>query len=377
MRTLFFFGTLRHTPLLEVVLGRAASDIDLDAARLPGHRVSAVADAPFPMIERLEGASAEGQVVRGLTAQDIARLDFYEGSFAYDLTAVTLADGQAAEVYMPRPGHWTADGPWSLDGWVAQWGALSVLAAQEVMSYFGEKSREEVAGMFPTIRARAASRLRGPRSRHSADTFRGRIEVGARSRAYAKFYVLDDLQMRHERFDGTMSDSLERAILIKPDAAFVLPYDPVRDRVLVIEQVRVGPIVRDDARCWHMEPIAGGIDAGETPGEAARREALEEAGLQIGRLEPIAEVYPSSGSSSEFFYLFLGLADLPDDVTGSGGLETEHEDIRSHLWSFEELMRRVDGFDIANAALLTSAFYLARHRDRLRSEGAGDTPDVT
>lgn len=375
MTNLFFYGTLRHQPLLELVLGRDARDIDLSEAVLPEHAVRAVAEGPFPLIETAQGSDAKGLLVRGLSAKDLERLNYYEGSFAYDLKQVTLGDQQVAEVYFPAPDLWTPQAPWDFDAWLAEWGEMTLHAAVEVMGYFGQKDRDEVAQMFPMIRARAASLVRGAQSRHSRDGFRGRVEIMQRSRAYARFYVLDDLELRHERFDGTMSDTLDRAAVVKSDAAFVLPYDPVRDRVLVIEQVRMGPIIRHDAACWHMEPIAGGIDAGETPQDAARREAMEEAGITLGAMEPIAEFYPTSGSSSEYFYLFLGLADLPDDVTGAGGLETEHEDIRSHLWSFDELMDRLDRFDLANAALVTSAYYLARHRERLRSEGAAGTPE--
>lgn len=103
MKNLFFYGTLRHVPLLEIVLGRGASALKISQARLPDHLVSAVAEGPFPMIAAQAGAVAEGLLIEDLSADDVARIDFYEGSFAYDLVAVTLANGQAAEVYLPRP----------------------------------------------------------------------------------------------------------------------------------------------------------------------------------------------------------------------------------------------------------------------------------
>jgi len=374
MQNLFFFGTLRHLPLLEVVLGRDAAHLSVSPAVLPGYAVSAVPKEPFPTIAIDPTAQALGLLVENLTSQDIARLDFYEGSFGYDLTPVVLTNGRSAEVYVPQPGQWSADGPWSLEDWITTNGDMSVHAAAEVMGYFGTRTRDQVAAMFPMIRARAASVVRAKQARHGRDVFRGPVEIEKRTRAYADFWALDDMKIRHARFDGTMSDTLDRAVLVAVDAAFVLPYDPVRDRVLLVEQVRMGAIARGDDTCWFMETIAGRVDPGETPQDAARREALEEAGLEIAQMETIAEIYPTAGSSTEFFYLYLGLADLPDTITGTGGLEAEHEDIRSHLWSFEELMARVTSFDVGNAVLVTSAYYLAQNRDRLRSEGAGATP---
>jgi nudix-type nucleoside diphosphatase (YffH/AdpP family) len=217
------------------------------------------------------------------------------------------------------------------------------------------------------IRARAASRVNAAASRHGQGTMSGRIDVVETHRPYARFFALDDIRLRHERFDGTMSDTVDRAVFIAADAAILLPYDPARDRVLLVEQMRMGPFARGDRACWQLEPIAGRIDAGETPQQAARREAQEEAGLVLGKIETIAEVYASPGNSTEFYYIFCGLADLPDSAGGLGGLDTEDEDIRAHVMSFDALLALVEGQGAANAPLVLAAYWLARHRDRLRA----------
>lgn len=375
MKNLFFYGTLRHMPLLEIVLGKQVDTELFEETTLQGYLVSRVAEGPFPMIAKQAGAVARGLLVKGLDQQDIARLDFYEGGFAYDLAEVTLSNGVVAEVYLPQPGLWTPDGVWDLDEWIADWAPLSCAAAQEVMGYMGKRSREEVADIFARIRARAKARVNAMTARHGQGTLKGKVVIEDHTRVYSKFYALDELLLRFERFDGTMSETVDRAVFIGADAAIVLPYDPVRDRVLLIEQMRLGPLARGDEAVWQLEPIAGGIDPGETPEGAARREALEEAGLRLGRLEEIAEVYATPGNATEFFYIFLGIADLPDDITGEGGLETEHEDIRSHLYAFEDLIRISDQHGFANAPLVLAVNWLARHRDRLRSEGVGATPE--
>lgn len=367
MRNLFFYGTLRHRPLLEIVLGEKADALDLQEAVLPGFAVFSVAEGPFPMIERARGREAQGLLVRGLTEAQIERLDFYEGSFAYDLMLLSLSDGQEAEVYLPQPGLWTADGPWDLQAWEGDWAALSCHAAREVMALMGRQDREEVARHFSRIRARATARVNAQKARHGEGTWQGRLEMEARNRVYAKFYALDEVSLRFQHFDGTMSERVDRAIFIGSDAAILLPYDPVRDRVLLIEQVRMGPLGRGDANLWMLEPIAGNVDPGEDPETTALREAREEAGIDLERLETIAEVYASPGNATEFFYIFLGIADLPDGIAGTGGLESEHEDIRSHLIDFEELLAMADRFAFGNAPLVLAVNWLARHRDRLRS----------
>lgn len=65
----------------------------------------------------------------------------------------------------------------------------------------------------------------------------------------------------------------------------VLPYDPIHDRVLLVEKFRAGPFARQGENPWCLEPIAELMDQGETPEEAGLREAHEEAGLtlRVGR----------------------------------------------------------------------------------------------
>jgi nudix-type nucleoside diphosphatase (YffH/AdpP family) len=334
---------------------------------LPGFRVEAAKEGPFPVIRRDDTASVDGLVARGLTPDDLGRLDFYEGAFAYSREKAALEDGTSVEVYLPPEARFAGAGPWELARWVETWGALSVIAAREVMGWYGRKPADEIGRMFPTIRARAASTLRAANSLHGALTAHGEVEIAQRRHVYAKHFALDELQLRHSRFDGAMSDLLDRAVFRPPDAALVMPYDPVRDRVLLVEQVRMGPLVRGDRCVWQLEPIAGHIDPGESPEEAARREALEEANIALETLEPVAQSYTSPGNSTEFSYLFVALADLPDARAGQGGLDCENEDIRSHLVSFERLMELCDSQQIGNAPLLVASYWLARHRARLRT----------
>ncbi|MDW3221640.1 MAG: NUDIX domain-containing protein [Paracoccaceae bacterium] len=366
MTSLFFFGTMQHRALFDAVAGDC-SHIRLSPAELADYSVQAVLEGPFPTLVAKQGTTAPGLLAEGVTDAELARLDYYEGAFGYVLRDVVLADGRAARVYMAQQDLWTANGAWSLALWAEDWGPLSVLAADEVMGYMGQKPPEDIAQMFPMIRARAWSTLNAAQGGSAQDRFRGRVDITERRRMYAEYFALDEFDLSHERFDGSMTPQLMRAVFVAADAAHVLPYDPVRDRVLVIEQMRLGPLARGDAALWQLEPIAGRLDPGETPQEAVRREAIEETGVSIGALHAVGETYSSPGNSTEFHYTYVGIADLPDDAGGVGGLDAEEEDIRSHVMDFDTLMAQCDTQRIVNAPLVLIAYWLARHRDRLRA----------
>ena len=360
-------------PLLEIVLGRRAETLDAQPAVLPGHAVFWAAGEAFPLILAAPGQEARGLLLRGLSAEDVARLAYYEGAFGYARQTVQLKleNGKVAagEVFFPDPGQWQAGDPWALEDWVARWGAVSCRAAREVMGYYGRVSAEEVAERFPAIRRRAASWVAAQTWPADPERDIGRdVKVRTHEFAYLNFYGIEEADVQFRRHDGAMSPVLNRSALMVGQAAVVLPYDPLRDRVLLIEQFRAPVYLAGDRAPWIWEPVAGLVDPGETPETTARREAVEEAGLEITRLERAGGAYSSTGSSGEFIHLFVGIAELTE-TTESGGLDAEGEDIRSAILSFDDLMAGIDAHRYRDLPLISTALWLARHRDRLRAEG--------
>lgn len=366
----FFYGTLCHAPLLNAVLGR---EVALEAAHLPGHSVFWVEGRAFPVLVE-GGAGAAGCIVRGLDDEDVRRLDFYEGGFGYDTREVEV--GGAAlpvQVYFPEPGLWTPGAPWSLGDWVARWGETVVAAAEEAMRLYAQGADPaRVQARYPMMLARAGARLRAraaPPGRIRRAAGEGDLELIRHWQPYGNFFAVEEYDLRFRRFDGGMSPAVNRAVFISADAAVVLPYDPVRDRVLLIEQFRMGPHARGDSEPWLLEAIAGRIDGGETPEEAVHREAMEEAGLTLKALLPASRYYPSPSAKSEFLYTYVGLADLPDGTAGLGGVPGEAEDIRAHLLPFETLFDLVEGGEVTAGPLALLTYWLALRREALRRGG--------
>lgn len=292
---------------------------------------------------------------------------------------VETSDGPAGRVRWIVQGPPGADGAartayyaavLGLDGAVAEPGASGPEAealARLVMECYPAVPAERLRRRLASLRVTAASRVRAAGA--AAAGLRqggGSVEVTARHHPHAGFFALEVMELTHPRFDGGQSPSLVREVFVAGDAVTVLPYDPVRDRVLLVEQFRMGPLGRGDPVPWQLEAIAGRIDPGETPEDAARREAVEEAGLTLGELEKVAEYYPTPGAVTEYLYSYVALCDLPDGTAGVFGAEAEAEDIRGQLVGFKALMAAVAGGEISNAPLILTAFWLARERERLR-----------
>lgn len=374
MADLFLYGTLRHGPLLATVLGGAPSAARLIPARLPGWTVSWVRVEGFPMLHADPAGQAEGMVLCDVTEAERARLNFYEGGFDYalrDIRVETEAGPRSAAVYLPAEGRWTPGAPWTLADWVDRHGEMTLRAAREVMERYPDAAPQEIAALFPWIRARAWSRMlaqRGAPATLRRDDGPDAMELDAQPGGFDGFFRLRRFDIAYRRFDGAMSDRISREVFVAFDAALVLPYDPVRDQILLIEQLRYGPLWRDDPAPWVLEPIAGLVDAGEAPADCARREAEEEAELLLGDLVPMMKIYASPGYSTEFFHCYLALCDLGDRRGGLAGLDGESEDIRNHVLSFDRAMALLDSGEINVGPLSAMLLWLARKRDDFRGE---------
>ena len=357
MTRVVLYGTLMHGEHRAAVLGREAEVLPVV---LEGWRRGR-AGAAWPVLAPEAGARTRA-VALDAGAGDLARLDRYEGAHGHARGEVTLADGGVAVAYLPAGDAPGATGDWSLGDWARDWAEIAVETAREAMAEAGD-----LAATMPSIRRRAAARVA---ARARGEDRRGDVEILRRDRPYSGFYALEEFDLRHRLFDGGWSEPMTRAALLGFDAAIVLPYDPGRDRVLLIEQFRVGYFARGAANPWAVEPVAGLIDPGEAPEDAARREAREEAGVEVRALHRVAAGYACPGNVTEFHHSFVGVCDLPDDAAGLGGLAEEHEDLRAHLMPAGELIARAGDGRLDNAPLVLCALWLALHRERLRDGGA-------
>lgn len=178
-----------------------------------------------------------------------------------------------------------------------------------------------------------------------------------------KKYILEDVfkveeaYLRYEKFSGTMSGTVRRISLERGDSVSVLIYNIKTNKIILISQFRYPSFKSGNG--WLIEAIAGIVDPGETPEEAARREVEEETGLDATKLEHIATFFPSPGGSSERIYLYYSeVSKEPNSYGETGGLLCESEDIKSYEFTLEEALEKIKSGEIMDAKTIIGIYYL-------------------
>ncbi|NMP02908.1 NUDIX domain-containing protein [Pseudoalteromonas arctica] len=186
---------------------------------------------------------------------------------------------------------------------------------------------------------------------------------------YKGFFQVDLYQFEHALFAGGKSKVISREILERGDAIAVLPYDPISDTVLLIEQIRIGAI-KSKHSPWLLECIAGMTDGSTDYESVVKKEAYEEAGLELTELEFMLSYLSSPGGTTERLHLYLARTDLSQVKSGVYGLETEGEDIKTHILSVDDALMCLNNGEMDNAATVICMQWLALNREKMASKWA-------
>jgi ADP-ribose pyrophosphatase len=181
---------------------------------------------------------------------------------------------------------------------------------------------------------------------------------------WSGYYSMRRITLQHRRFAGGWSDPIVREVFERGDAVAVLPYDPVTDSLVMIEQFRPGAIRGDDSP-WMLELIAGVVEVGERDEEVVHREAMEEAACELLELVPIATVFPSAGACTEQVRLFCGRVNKAA-IGGLYGLQDEGEDILVHAVARTDALQLLAENRIPNGHTLIALQWLHIHGAALR-----------
>nr|WP_241971775.1 ADP-ribose diphosphatase [Aliidiomarina sanyensis] len=196
------------------------------------------------------------------------------------------------------------------------------------------------------------------------------VEIQAVKPIYDGFFKVSQLTLRHRLFEGGWSELMQREVMDRGHAVVVIPYDPQRDAIVMLEQFRVGAIATSETP-WLLELVAGMVDPGETKEEVAHRELQEEAGLTAHSIDYALSYLSSPGGMTERIYIYL--AQVNSEAAASfGGLAEEHEDIRVQPLPRGKVMQLLEDGKIDNAATVIGLQWLGLHLNRYRQQWGYD-----
>lgn len=174
-------------------------------------------------------------------------------------------------------------------------------------------------------------------------------------------YTLRRAEFDFQRKDGRWQEGQLRESYDMGDGAAVLLWDRARDKVLLIKQFRWPPF-EHGYRELMIEAVAGKLD-GDEPETCVRREAVEEAGITVGKLELVSWCFPSPGAVTERMSLFIGEYDSAAPRQKGGGHESEGEDIETLEMPLEDALAMV-----AKGAIIDMKTILLLQAAKLRSQ---------
>jgi nudix-type nucleoside diphosphatase (YffH/AdpP family) len=174
-----------------------------------------------------------------------------------------------------------------------------------------------------------------------------KTEILERKLVYDGWYRFWMLRLRMP--DGAV---VERHLLDNGQAVAVLPYDPVRRVAMLITQPRAAVLVAGEPDL--LEAIAGNLDA-MAPEQRIIEEAMEEGGLRLGALEPVANIWPIPPVSTERVMLYLTPYGAADRLGPGGGHDSEHENISVVEIALDDLRAMVMAGTLEDAKTLVLA----------------------
>ena len=180
---------------------------------------------------------------------------------------------------------------------------------------------------------------------------------------YSGFFKLKKLKFVHQKHDGSWTNQVDREIFSGAHVSTLLPYDPIRKEIVLIQQFRAGVISRYDDD-YLYEIVAGIIDDNELPEETSKRECFEETGCKVNKLTPIQGYFPAPGSSESYYHLFLGEINSFDGER-IRGLESENENILVKYYKIKEVRNMLKEGKIKNGLTLIALqwFFLEYYKD--------------
>jgi ADP-ribose pyrophosphatase len=190
-------------------------------------------------------------------------------------------------------------------------------------------------------------------------------EISNREVLYQRKFRYSLITFKHRTFRGAWTKSLHYELLERPPAVAVLPYDPILNNIVFIEQFRIGAMASETTP-WLLEVVAGIHDANEDNESLAIRETKEEAGLEVLDLHLLCDYFVSPGASNEHLHLYIGRVSS-ERAGGLHGVLQEDEDIQVHVMSLPDAIKKLTQGEFKNAPTIIALQWLQLHQEWLKN----------
>ena len=187
-----------------------------------------------------------------------------------------------------------------------------------------------------------------------------KVEIISKEEVFHKaIFRIEEIHLRHERFDGAMSEPIMRLNLERGDGVAAVVHDPESGSVVLVEQFR--PSTYEKGPGWLLELPAGVVEAGDDMLATMQRELVDEIGYRVDNLRHINTFYLSPGGTSERIHLYYARVAAHHATDPGGGLVEEGEDIRIVTVPLTEVFPMIEAGVIADAKTIIGLQWLRLH----------------
>jgi len=173
------------------------------------------------------------------------------------------------------------------------------------------------------------------------------------------WYTLNKIVFDYKMSNGDWVQQ-EREAYDRGDGATVMLYNRTKQTVVLISQFRMPTYLNGNESGMLIESCAGLLD-GDEPEACVIKEAEEETGFRVTKVEKVFESYMSPGAVTEIIYFYIAEYDEKDKVSSGGGLAEEQEDITVLEVDFNKALSMISTGEIKDAKTIMLLQHLKIH----------------
>lgn len=173
------------------------------------------------------------------------------------------------------------------------------------------------------------------------------------------WYTLNKIVFDYQMPNGDWVKQ-EREAYDRGNGAAVMLYNKEKQTVVLVSQFRMPTYLNGNESGMLIEACAGLLD-GDDPETCVIKEAEEESGFRVSKVEKVFESYMSPGAVTEVLYFYIAAYDDGNKVSLGGGLAEEQEDITVLEVDFEKALTMISTGEIKDAKTIMLLQYLKIH----------------